>query len=113
MKTNYKATDIVTISKPGLFNGFSGEVLGNNPNIKNSLSVMVNLSSGGILWNFSYCDILQTKDNASQPTKTSDTPKQTVDSKELIVKPEKRPYKKRDKTEVKVTKRKYNKKPKS
>lgn len=73
---------------------------------------MVNLTGSNILWNFAYSDILQTKDNASHPAKTSDNPKPEIvkDVVEILEKvgfeqvKQKRQYRKKDKTEVKVTK---------
>lgn len=130
MKT-LKIGDTVTINKSGLFNGCIGEVLANNPDIKNSLTVILENNAG--TWSFSYSDIglPKTKDNASQPAKTSDTPKETITREEIKaiaarglknvitslenetikVEAKKLGRKPKDKTEVKVTKekRKYNK----
>lgn len=107
MKTNYIPTDEVKITNPFCFAyGFEGDVLSNNPDASKQLTVI--LRGGAGTWSFKYNEV------SPMGLKISDTPKQTVDSNESIVKPEKRTYTRRDKTEVKVTKekRKYNRKAK-
>lgn len=119
MKTNYKIGDEIKVVNTSHFAfGYVGNVLVNNTET-NLKPINAILKDGLGSWQFSYADIQPTKDNASQPAKTSDTPKPEIvkDVIEILQKvgfeqvKEKRKYRKKDKTEVKVTKikRAYNK----
>lgn len=114
MKQNYQPTDEVKIINPDNFAyGFDGDVLSNNPDASKPLTIILR---GGLgTWSYKYIDVALLKDNATQPAKSSDTPKQTVKEVGAQMDAEqkgKRSYKKRDKTEVKVIKRKYQKRAK-
>lgn len=113
MKNNFKTGQTVTISKPGLFDGCTGEVLANNPDIR--LSLTVSLSDNNGTWSFSYADI---ENNQHTGLKTATNPGIVKDIIETLVKvgfevvKEKRKYQKRDKTDPPKIKRIYRKKDK-
>lgn len=99
----------VIITKPGILNGMTGTIV----DINQSGRAMIELSDSGGYWLLLNNEYQLKQNNSTTGLKTSDTPKQVVSNMEIAeVKPEKRSYTRRDKTEVKVTKRKYNKKAK-
>lgn len=110
MKTNFKIGQTVTISKPGLFDGCTGEVLADNQDIRLSLTVILSDNNG--TWSFSYSDV-----ENNRPTGLKTPLKEIIVEKVLegigfeMIK-EKRPYKRRDKTEPPKIKRIYRKKDK-
>lgn len=131
MKNNYKIGDEIRVISPLHFAfGLIGHVLSNNSEASKPLTIIINNDGGS--WSFLYSDVQSTKESLSQGLKT--TVKQNgaimpehieiisknglknvfnslAKESELMVK-EKRPYKRRDKTEPPKIKRIYLKKDK-
>lgn len=116
MKTNYKIGDEIKVTNPFHFAyGYIGNVLVNNTET-NLKPINAILKDGLGSWQFHYADI---ELNVTMSLKTSDKPKPEIvkDVIEILEKvgfeqvKQKRQYRKKDKTEVKIVKekRKYNK----
>jgi hypothetical protein len=108
--------DTVTINKPGLFSGCIGEILSDEPSIKNRFTVILN--NGGGSWSFSLADIdvSKGKDNSTQAPKSSHAPGIVKDVIEVLKEvgfqevKQKRKYVRSGKPKEVKIKRAYNRK---
>lgn len=114
VKSDYKVGDSISVIKAGMFQGLSGSILSNNTEtIFKPLSVILHKDLG--TWQFSYADVEPLgKDKLKGDHKIIEPNSENkIDNLEVVTKPAKRGYKKRDKNKpIKEDKpkRKYTKK---